>query len=321
MNHEGGCLPCLDGAVESQTAKLDLCSGSSSCRPLPSSLTSVAHRRRCKTQFAAPASGKREYHPTRMAPCSVARYLYLYCTSTGSACFAIPTKALPRLGSRLPPSGAPSRESLSRLLQLRGKSRRVLGKFASGRSSIGKFVRQHCIRPSSMKGSLDEPAFPRLLSAFAAFESEGGQHTGQVSAQPSPTLAAAPAMIHPCPSSGVLGNLQTPGKGPVLKRNPGNRLHQSESSHPGPAKGLCLQITFHARSSAHSFWKLLARDQPDRRAKRGPEECTGERCDMTECPTKNKGATLHNAFLFCTCFCLWRYLVLLALNSSAVWVK
>lgn len=87
----------------SQTAKLDLCSGSSSCRPLPSSLTSVAHRRRCKTQFAAPASGKREYHPTRMAPCSVARYLS--CTSTGSACFAIPTKPLPRLGSRLPPSG------------------------------------------------------------------------------------------------------------------------------------------------------------------------------------------------------------------------
>jgi len=73
-------------------------------------------------------------------------------SSTGSACFAIPTKPLPRLGSRLPPSGAPSRESLSRLLQLRGKSRRVLGKFASARSSIGKFVRQHCIRPSSMKG-------------------------------------------------------------------------------------------------------------------------------------------------------------------------
>jgi hypothetical protein len=136
MNHEGGCLPCLDGAVESQTAKLDLCSDSSSCRPLPSSLTSVAHRRRCKTQLAAPASGKREYHPTRMAPCSVARYRST-CPSTGSACFVIPTKPLPRLGSRLPPSRAPSRESLSRLLQLRGKSRRVLGKFASARSSIG----------------------------------------------------------------------------------------------------------------------------------------------------------------------------------------
>jgi hypothetical protein len=136
MNHQGGCLPCLDGAVESQTAKLDLCSDSSSCRPLPSSLTSVAHRRRCKTQLAAPASGKREYHPTRMAPCSVARYRST-CPSTGSACFVIPTKPLPRLGSRLPPSRAPSRESLSRLLQLRGKSRRVLGKFASARSSIG----------------------------------------------------------------------------------------------------------------------------------------------------------------------------------------
>jgi hypothetical protein len=317
MNHEGGCLPCLDGAVDSQTAKLDLCSGSSSCRPLPSSLTSVAHRRRCKTQFAAPASGKREYHPTRMAPCSVARYLYFY--RLCMLCYSHQSSPTPRI------QASTQWCTLTRIIVPAAPAE---GQITSRSWEICERPQQHWkICEATLhqaivdEGSLDEPAFPRLLSAFAASESEGGQHTGQVSPQPSPTLATAPAMIHPCPSSGVLGNLQTPGKGPVLKRNPGNRLHQSESSHPGPAKGLCLQITFHARSSAHSFWKLLAQDQPDRRAKRGPEECTGERCDMTECPTKNKGATLHNAFLFCTCFCLWRYLALLALDSSAVWVK
>lgn len=115
---------------------------------------------------------------------------------------------LPTLGSKLPTSRALSRESLSRLIQLRGKSRRVLGEICERPQQHCELVRQHCICRQSIvdervpsngawqvmavHGQPSDPvdtAFPRLLSAFATFDSEGGQtveHTGQVSATAKP---------------------------------------------------------------------------------------------------------------------------------------
>lgn len=76
-----------------------------------------------------------------------------------------------------------------------------------------------------------------------------------------------PGSIHDpygrCPQFSV-----PPPPSPVLKKRIREIGFTNGSAQTlGLPKGLCLQspaVTFHARSSAHSFWKLLGWDQPDR---------------------------------------------------------
>ena len=125
---------------------------------------------------------------------------------------------------------------------------------------------------------------------------KGGQHTGQVSATAKPHARSGPSHDPSMPQFWRAGESADARLGPRLEEESEKSASPIRVLTPLACQRAVSAITFHARSSAHSFWKLLARDQPDRRAKRGPEECIDERCDMTESPTKNKGATSHARF-------------------------
>jgi hypothetical protein len=86
-------------------------------------------------------------------------------------------------------------------------------------------------------------------------------------------------MIHP-QCSGVAGDSADTRLGPRLEEESGKSASPMRALTPLVCQRAVSAITFHARSSAHSFWKLLAcisLHQPERQAKRDMTEWSDQK--------------------------------------------
>jgi hypothetical protein len=99
--------------------------------------------------------------------------------------------------------------------------------------------------------------------------------------------------------------------GPHLEEESGKSASPMRVLKPLACQRAVSTITFHARSSAHSFWKLLAWDQPDRQAKRDMTELSDQKI-------KGRHCTRVSVSVPVVCVCLWRCLIVLSVNASAV---
>lgn len=91
---------------------------------------------------------------------------------------------------------------------------------------------------------------------------------------------ADPSMIHPQFSARAgAGGIAaaTTRLGPRLEEESGKSASPMRVLKPLACQRAVSAITFHARSPAHSFWKLLAWDQPDRQAKRDMTELSDQK--------------------------------------------